>query len=545
MPLRLLREDEANIILRDPSFQNDWFKLAAACPWSTSCQSWAFADAWFVTYADTYEPLLLVERDSLGSLSGLFVLAFHRSTGHITHVGAHQAEYQVWLAGVNNSDAFIESALDELAKAFPGKQLKLQYLPPGSPIDWCGRLSRWGSQTVVREKKLPLLSVGLNSTVEQSLRKKSNKSRMNRLQKLAPLRFVQVDNAADLASMLDDIADYCDLRQGAINSVFPFRDDPQKKNFCLRMMEKPGLLHASALILGDNIIAANIGQINRSSVSIGILCHSPFMAEHSPGKIHLLLLARELGRQGFSSLDLTAGGDAYKERSADHYDRVHVANIYFDRADYSSAKIKSHIKDWVSQLASPHTKMLARKIKRIVDLNVLAKLSAASNALMMGFYRSNKARTFSISAHEARQVEANRTLKLNSVSDLLNYRPSRKHDRTKDVFLRGVSRRLEAGDCVYTLAENGTLLYCAWITRNDSTAPPAMANHGTHFAKSCLLWDDYVHPTVNFGEVAVLSILQRLKDAAAMDGIETIFVAVGNGTILPESIKSLLVEIDN
>ena len=55
---------------------------------------------------------------------------------------------------------------------------------------------------------------------------------------------------------------------------------------------------------------------------LGILTHSPMLARHSPGKLHLLRLAEHLLGEGTDVLDLTPGRDPWKERFANEHDNV-------------------------------------------------------------------------------------------------------------------------------------------------------------------------------------------------------------------------------
>src|SRR5690349_14376969 len=106
--VEVVRGAEARALLRDPEFQRAWSTLAATCIWGTPCQTWAFADAWLSAYATRYDPLLIIQKDQAG-LAGLLPLAIEKPSGSIVHVGAHQAEYQVWLATEENANRFIES----------------------------------------------------------------------------------------------------------------------------------------------------------------------------------------------------------------------------------------------------------------------------------------------------------------------------------------------------------------------------------------------------------------------------------------------------
>jgi CelD/BcsL family acetyltransferase involved in cellulose biosynthesis len=528
--VELIRGDKVEEILRDKNFLKEWSDLSAACPWSTACQAWEFAEAWFSVYQATHEPLLVIQKDPTGRLLGLLPLAIERASGAMTHVGAHQAEYQVWLATNYNRNSFIEDALDKLALAYPGGRLDLQYLPPGSPIDWCSSGGRWGARAILREKKRPLMALGAQSLVEESLRKKSNKSRINRLKRIGPLSLIEIDTRDQLAKTLDTIAEYCDLRQGAINASLPFRDDPRKKEFCLRLLEKPGISHVSALMLGDTVAAANIGLINRTSVSLGIVVHSPFLAEHSPGKILLLLLARELGRQGFTEFDLTPGGDMYKDRSADRYDQVHILNIRFSRAEYVRDILKTQLRTAITQILGARSQGVTAQIRR---LNRVGMRNLATNAFLMAarFFNRRKTRYYAISSRDFHETHVDRIFNVNCISDLLCYESVDGRGRSKSQFLFDATQRLEAGDRVYTLVENGKLMHCAWISQSENLHGGQVSVSLEFPPNSYLLWEDYAHPDARHRGLARRSLEQRLYDAARLPDAQTILIKSDAGEV--------------
>jgi len=319
-------------LLSQADFCRSWDELHQACPWATAFQSRAFAQNWYAVYAPIYEPWIVCGHDGRGRLAGLFLLALRRSPRELVHAGAHQAEYHVWIATPDHADNFAEQALDHLAEMLPSASLRLLFLPGGAPLAWVDAGRRWARRSSLRYFKRPLMRVGEGSQVEKSLRKKSNKSRLNRLEHIAPLRLEVLRTRREMELCFDQIIDYCDLRQGAVNGNLPFRQDPLKKEFYLRLMEAPGLMHTSVLRLGNDMIAAHIGARDRTTVHLGLIAHSPFYANHSPGKLLLLLLGRQLGQEGFRDLDLTPGG-AYKDRFADHSDEVFVLDIFFRMRD--------------------------------------------------------------------------------------------------------------------------------------------------------------------------------------------------------------------
>ena len=163
----------AEALLSNLNFQKAWATLKSVCPWATGCQSWEFAAAWFSVYSDLYSALFAFEYDKDDHLIGLLPLAVEVASGSIVHVGAHQAEYQVWLATEANANNFIERALELLALEYPKRGLQLRYLPPDTPLSWRRSGRRWSQWSILEEQRRPLLAVGKDSSIAKSLKKKA------------------------------------------------------------------------------------------------------------------------------------------------------------------------------------------------------------------------------------------------------------------------------------------------------------------------------------------------------------------------------------
>lgn len=155
----------------------------------------------------------------------------------------------------------------------------------------------------------------------QRLGSKTNQGKINKLKRSGELAFERVrDHQAFLASF-DEICAQYDRRQKERHYVAPFRDDPLKAIF-YKELHRRGILHATLLNVGKQIAAFHAGLISRDWLHLGINGQSTELMKHSPGKIHLLMLGAFLPRENFVMLDLTPGGDDYKEMFATQHDTV-------------------------------------------------------------------------------------------------------------------------------------------------------------------------------------------------------------------------------
>lgn len=320
--------DKAWDLLASPGFVLDWQELEAACPWGTPYQSSHFVLTWLRHYRARFAPVVVTLRRPEGGLSGLLVLATSLEREALVVAGAHQAEYQAWLARPESQHDFVIRAISALDEVLPGRDLAFKYLPRGLPVRELLEVAPFRDRAALETHARPLMRLD-ETEVRESLRKKSNKSRIARLQRLGPLAFTRLTDPKDFAAVFDEIIASYDARQCAMKGVLPFAQDPCKKPFHLELMRsRPDFLHVTATTLSGRVIAAHIGVAGREEVHLSILCHSDMHASHSPGKLHLLRLGELLLQEGKSALDLTPGGDAWKERFANAHDEVYALTVF-------------------------------------------------------------------------------------------------------------------------------------------------------------------------------------------------------------------------
>lgn len=326
--LAIHRGEDAWAKLSDPAFLVEWERLGTACPWSTPCQSSHFVRTWFEHYRSRYWPIVVTLRSDDGMLVGLLALAVCLRTQRVAVAGAHQAEYQAWLATPECQREFIVRALAALDELLPGYELTFKYLPHGLPVEPLLGSPLFRSRARLVAHRRPLMRLDADE-LKRSLRKKSNKSRWSRLQRLGKLEFSRITDPGAFEAAFDEIIASYDERQRGAHAIAPFAADPLKKAFHLGLMRAaPGLLHVTVTTLAGKVIAAHVGLAGRDEVTLAIVCHDEALAEHSPGKLHLLKLGERLLQEGVGALDLTPGGDPWKERFANAHDEVHVLTLH-------------------------------------------------------------------------------------------------------------------------------------------------------------------------------------------------------------------------
>jgi CelD/BcsL family acetyltransferase involved in cellulose biosynthesis len=325
--IELLRGAHAESFLGDESYVTQWAGLWDRCPWATTFQSAQFVTEWYRAYGHSHEPLLIIGWDDNGRLGGVLPLARPLMGGALVAAGSHQAEYQVWLCSESLADSFPCRALGLLERRFPLETLKLRYLPAETPLGWLAD-SHQRRSIIVKPSRRPLLRLGVHSEAEQALRKPGNKSRLRQLKKIGAVAFKRVTDPVEFGPLLDHLIRFHDCRQLAARGSAPFRNDPQKRPFHLALMNAPGLLHVTALWAGDTLASAQLNLIRNKEVQLFLIAHNPALERISPGKLHIHLLACMLKQEGYEQLDLTPGGEEYKDRFANASDTVHTLTCF-------------------------------------------------------------------------------------------------------------------------------------------------------------------------------------------------------------------------
>lgn len=528
MTTQLLRAEAARAWLQDQTWGQRWDTLFLACPWATSFQSRAFATTWYNIYAERYEPLLVCASTLDEPLSALLPLAIEKKSGDLVWAGTHHAEYQVWLAAPEQSDNFILSALEQLREAFPAQSLFFKYLPPDTPLAWINSERLRESYVELQSYSRPLLKLGDGSVIAESLKKKSNKSRLNRLKQVGGIRFEQITDPEVLAAKFDEIIAYTDLRQGAVHDVLPFRIDPLKKPFHLALMKHSDLVHVTVLKVGDELVAAHFGIRNRHEVTLWLFAHSPFFALHSPGKFHLLLLGELLAKQGINTFDLTPGGDPWKERFANAHDQVHTLRVVFDSGNNQIKKRKAQ--QQFEALAkrgfqmvglSPHqVRSLIGKLRRVSPASIPKKL-------LRKVWDKTEFRVYAYAPQDVRKLPRPQSMIRDDVRSLLAFEPMADYQTQQGFFERAL-HQLEAEQHCYTLVENDCLVHYGWLGLRQQKA--RLSEVGQEFIfdepDNAVLYDFFTHPQARGRGFYQQALYQILHDVAELPDIKKIYIMV-------------------
>jgi len=527
LKLEIARDAAADALLADAGFCAAWDALAEQCPWATPLQSPGFARCWYSVYRGRFAPLLVISRDSTGALQGLLPLAVSVDTRQFVHVGAHQAEYQCWLALPAASGQFIWQAIQLLRREAPRSSLCFRYLPPGTPVDW---LDDPTAQRTCLLRTYPRPRMLLDGKeIDESLKKRGNKCRLRKLRRLGEIAFSRVEDPAKFESKLDQFALFYDARRLAMNGLSPFASDPLKRPFHVEMMKVPGLAHASVLTCGDRVTSFHFNLCGRRHLQLNLFAHDPILGACSPGKLHILYLAQALIAQGgFDWIDLTPGGEAYKERFANAWDEAHTLTVFRSPLEKRAAAVRESMQDraktaivrWNVQPSQVKAKLLKYTRMGPVALvkSALGLLSPAREAYI--YWRNIAEGT------AAATLAAPNQIRRDAIDDLMKYVPD-DDGPTRPEFLSEAFRRIEDGQRVYTYAEDGRLLHCAWFAPEPEKELAGETLPGFELPPhSGLIVDCYTFPGARRRGLGAASLAAILSDASREKDLNRAYIAV-------------------
>ncbi len=506
-PLVVKAADAAHVV--DEEFHASWSALADRCVWATCFQRPQFVATWYEIYQPKFSPYLICGWQGR-RLVGLLPLAISSEDGTPAVAGTYQAEYQSWLADPSDDGTFITEAMRVFEARFPHAELTFRYLPHGAPAEHLVKAGYGPRLTQVSHQR-PLMRIDADA-LAKSLSKKSNKSRFNRLKRVGNVTLDRLTSPEELESAIDDVIWQYDLRQGAINRSTPFLEDPLKRPFHLALMRQADALHVTMLRVDSAVVSAHIDYLDQRWSYLGVPSHSPFFFQHSPGKLHMLLLGKLLAEEGVECLDLTPGGDPWKERFANDHDEVLEVSVHssaFGRArSRLPIAVRTGVRKILSGMGVDPTKLkgvLARVPvigPRLGNGVRVGNIHAQDTLYRLGAWDSTKAGAVGMGELSATIDQPNDLLRWMDDETLA----------TKHAVLSVALGRLEHNHRLVTCVDGGVLLGYGWVVHNPAKGGlenPALA----HVAEDSVL----IHGIVIHAPQRTDQVRQTLMKAMLMN----------------------------
>ena len=463
-----------------------------------------------------------------GRLEGLLALAASSEDGGLVVAGAGQAEYQAWVCPPDLGDTFAWNAIQSLQRVFPRAVLTFRYLPPGTPTAW---LAAPEAKQICRLEvhRRPLLLFGDGEEIARSLKKRHNKTRLNRLKKIGNVEFKRIVDLNEFEEIFDGIICWYDFRHVAIHGSTPFRNDRFKRPFHLTMMKCPDLLHVTVLKVGDQLASAHINTCGTKEIHLGILAHNPWMAHHSPGAFHIYFLSQLLMKEGYERLDLTPGDDRYKSDFANSFDEVHTLTVFpspmLRRNEDVRKKLRKAARKVLTTLRPSPDRVTSfvNKLKEVRPVRVSAGLVWNARSWIG---RRREVTVYSYEAGKVQGIHMPTTIHRDVLEDLLGYEPAGTW-QSRQRFLSTSLARLRDGHHVYTYVEEGRLLHYGWLAeRPDQSLLSESCQPFAFPPNSAYLFDFYTFPQARGRGLYTHCLQKMLFDLTHIPGMDKIYIAV-------------------
>jgi RimJ/RimL family protein N-acetyltransferase len=268
-------------------------------------------------------------------------------------------------------------------------------------------------------------------------------------------------------------------------------------------------------------------MMGRGVVSVGVLAHSPFFAAHSPGKLLMMFLTQQLAREGVAALDLTPGGDQWKERFADRHEVVRKLTI----SSTGVAGAPRRVAEGTLALAGKTLRAVGVSPSRVRALVNSAEESGIPNVLKVawrqaisGAYYRSEIRAYRL---PLQNVPANPSqhIKRDALEDLALFRRA-KGSSARAAFFKNVLMRLELGHHIYTRTEGGRLVAWSWfVERPERVVMEEVHQEFVYPPNSGEIGAFFTEPDVRGRGYSRQCVEQMIRDAAHA-GLERLYAFV-------------------
>jgi len=509
-------------LITDGKFVSQWSKLSEQDRKFSLLQEPAFVISWYRQHEALFEPIVCLGYDFSGQLLGVMALARCREDGAITHAGDFHAEYCGWVALSTIDERFVEESLIAIKRTLGLKRWAWKWLTPGGPVGFLSssRLAQNGIFATFRTERSPVWNLEDPERLNQLLKTKSIKNQINRFTKKGGFFLERVRDKERTRQLLKHLRLQCDFRQEAIQGVRPFADNPCKEPFFVERQEYPESNHFTVLWSNERPVSFHFGACNRDTLLLGLTAYDPTESRNSPGKVHLIELARMLRDEGIRRIDLTPGGDQYKEFVANEWQELVVPTFYFSRAaklwaDFVEAVRRTTKAALTLARIGPNAYRRAITLSRALPARLRrATLGKLLKRIKRIFYENVVYLQYTT---ECKPSEAARDLEIfaQRYEDLLLYDDGNPWlDRRQ--LLSAALKRFGSGETLYSVSRGGKLLHYGWMAPGGQSHLLQGVNASFNSpSDSVVLYDFFTHPEYRGQSLYQRNLRQMLQDLGA------------------------------
>jgi len=451
MDLNILRRDESLNIINDADFIAYWQSIAKASKEFTLIQEPDLVVSWYQAYQDQYDPLMLVAYDESKILIGILPLAISLDDGGISHAGHGQAEYNGWIAKPEIEEEFLIQSLILLKQECGLSKWDWGWLPPHANTNWLQseKLKEQGIYVNIGHCELPVYDLSDTDRIAQIKKSKSTKSKINRLKRSGDLKIERITDVARAKEVFVDLKKVSNFRNLAVYDNMPFvGENSNKEQWHLSHLDGSDNVHFTVLWQGDEFLACNFGFCSDDTVIIGLFTYNPVQGAHSPGNVFLIELIEFITAEGFKTLDLSPGGDPYKERFSNNHITLSKPVFSFGKVTKLKTDAITFVKNKVKEKYS-YRDIVALKSNLKKKVNEFRKTTNNE-------YEMSKLNLVSSNVSEISIV-------CQKYDDLLLYKEAGGYKKQSEVVFSSL-KNFERGDFLYTLIQDNELMFYTWVS---------------------------------------------------------------------------------
>src|SRR5262245_20213695 len=523
-------------LIADQAFVTQWQEIARKDRKFTLLQEPAFVISWYGQHESQFEPVVCAGRDAGGRLVGVMPLARSLDTGAMTHAGDFHAEYHGWIALPSVDQDFPVECLIALKHAFALRQWDWNWLPPGTQSAFLdsSRLAENGIFATSRTAPSPIWNLEDAERLSELSKTKSIRNQINRFKKRGGFFLERVRDKERTRELFNALRAQCDFRQDVTQGIRPFADNPCKEPFFIRRQDFPEASHFTVLWSAGKPVSFHFGAWGKETLLLGLTAYDPTESRNSPGKVHLIELARMLGEEGIRRIDLTPGGDQYKEFVANDSQNLTIPTFYFSRAAKLVAETRgelrraakgllslSHLDPDALEAAMAWLGAFPARLKNATPGKVLRRIGRI-------FYDRITYLQYTIPCRPDPAARGrDPDVAVQRYEDLLTYPHPSPRDRR--AMLSDAMKRFASGETFYSLAQGGRLRHYGWTTRGGQKH--FLQGVNVFFdspADSAVLYDFFTLPESRGQGLYQRNLRQMLRDLAD-SGVQRAFIGVLQG----------------
>ena len=451
MDVKILHRDESLNIIKDDDFIANWQLLAKVSKEFTLIQEPDLVVAWYQAYKNEYDPLMVVAKDEGDNVVGILPLAISLEDGGISHAGHGQAEYNGWIAKQELEEEFLVESLILLKQQCGLSKWDWGWMPPNANTDWLksAKLTEQGIYVNLGHCELPVYDLSDTDRIAQIKKSKSTKSKINRLKRAGDLKIERITEVSRAKEVFADLKKISNFRNLAVYDNMPFvGEDSNKEQWHLNHLDGSDNVHFTVLWQGDEFLACNFGFCSEDTVIIGLFTYNPVQGGHSPGNVFLIELIEFITNEGFRTLDLSPGGDLYKERFCN-------AHITLTKPVFSFNKFSKYKNDAIT--------FAKNKVKQKYSYRDIVAFKSSFKKKVNEFRKSTNNEYELLKFISKGQSACDIQVECQKFDDLLLYKETEGYKKQSEVVFSSL-KNFERGDFLYTFTQDGELLFYTWVS---------------------------------------------------------------------------------